>query len=102
MSEPGTVLTIYHGHNERVSAVAWSPDTARIASGSWDKTVQVWDPALGTRCSRISTMLVAWKPWRGRPMAGISPPVLGIEQYTYGMLPRGVPSPNLLEITVLF
>ena len=31
----------YRGHSTFVQAVAWSPDGKRIASGSWDKTVQV-------------------------------------------------------------
>jgi WD40 repeat protein len=38
---------VYHGHIAPVLAVAWSPDSARIASGSGDATVQVWDPLTG-------------------------------------------------------
>jgi WD40 repeat protein/serine/threonine protein kinase len=37
----GNVYT-YHGHASAVLAVAWSPDGKDIASGSRDKTVQVW------------------------------------------------------------
>jgi eukaryotic-like serine/threonine-protein kinase len=37
----GNVYT-YHGHSGAVLAVAWSPDGKDIASGSRDKTVQVW------------------------------------------------------------
>jgi len=37
----------YSGHADYVSAVAWSPDGKRIASGSGDHTVQVWDAASG-------------------------------------------------------
>jgi eukaryotic-like serine/threonine-protein kinase len=47
MPEPGTILTIYHGHAERVRAVAWSPDGTRIASGSTDRTVQIWHATTG-------------------------------------------------------
>ncbi|WP_126554257.1 WD40 repeat domain-containing protein [Dictyobacter kobayashii] len=35
---------MYSGHSDRVNALAWSPDSKRIASGSSDKTVQVWLP----------------------------------------------------------
>jgi len=35
-------LYTYHGHVGPVNAVAWSPDSTLIASGSTDLTVQVW------------------------------------------------------------
>jgi WD40 repeat protein len=37
------LLYTYGGHSDSVNAVAWSPDGTRIASGSVDKTVQVWN-----------------------------------------------------------
>ena len=39
----GTTLYTYRGHSSAVGAVAWSPDGKRIASGSVDGTVQVWE-----------------------------------------------------------
>jgi WD40 repeat protein len=38
----GSHVNIYRGHSDLVWTVAWSPDGTRIASGSADKTVQVW------------------------------------------------------------
>ncbi len=38
----GSVISHYRGHTMRVTTVAWSPDGKYIASGSLDKTVQVW------------------------------------------------------------
>ena len=37
----GTLLHTYNGHSNGIAAVAWSPDGSRIATGSWDQTVQV-------------------------------------------------------------
>jgi serine/threonine protein kinase len=44
----GTSLLIYRGHSDWVGIVGWSHDGEHIASGSADKTVQVWDAATGT------------------------------------------------------
>ena len=43
----GMLLYTYSKHTDLVSAVAWSPEGKHIASGSYDKTVQVWDAANG-------------------------------------------------------
>lgn len=50
-----------------VFAVAWSPDGTSIASGSWDKTVQVWDATYGRQIYThhghlTSVPAVAWSP----------------------------------------
>jgi hypothetical protein len=43
----GTTLLTYRGHKEWVRAVAWSPDGTKIASGSHDKTIHIWDTQTG-------------------------------------------------------
>jgi len=42
------------GHSSWVTAVAFSPDGRRLASGSWDSTVKFWDVATGAPVRSIS------------------------------------------------
>ncbi len=71
----GTTLYTYQGHHEVVKAVAWSPSgpslapagTSRIASASFDSTVQVWDATTGNHILKYSqhtagVKTVAWSP----------------------------------------
>ncbi len=64
----GTTFHTYRGHHDIVYGVAWSPDSAFIASASADKTVQVWDVGTGGVNSFIDTghtdtvTSVAWSP----------------------------------------
>jgi serine/threonine protein kinase len=58
---------LYSGHSAKVFALAWSPDSTRIASGSFDRTVQVWDAARGGhvflyRGYAAAVYALAWSP----------------------------------------
>jgi eukaryotic-like serine/threonine-protein kinase len=57
----------YRGHSDSVWAVAWAPDGKRIASGSNDETVQVWNATDGSNAFTYSghsntVLAVAWSP----------------------------------------
>jgi serine/threonine protein kinase len=72
----GTTLYTYHGHSGPVWSVAWSSDSKRVASGSSDKTVQVWDASDGGhvftyRGHSDVVSAVAWSP-NGQRVASAS------------------------------
>jgi WD40 repeat protein len=62
-----TDLYTYNGHTQGVNALAWSPDGTRIASSSWDKTIQIWGSVHGNRLLTYSghassPQSVSWSP----------------------------------------
>lgn len=68
--EPASiVLCIYQGHNGRVNALAWSPDSKRIASVSDDKTMQIWDAMTANNAITIresySVKSISWSQQSG-------------------------------------
>ena len=55
------------GHTDWVTSVAFSPDGKHIVSGSWDKSVQVWDALTGGKLKELKghtnlVTLVAFSP----------------------------------------
>ncbi len=40
------------GHTNRVTSVAYSPDGKTLASGSYDKTIKLWDVATGKQAGK--------------------------------------------------
>jgi WD40 repeat protein len=43
----GKEIHHFQGHTHYVFSVAFSPDGERLASGSWDQTVRLWDVKTG-------------------------------------------------------
>src|SRR5260370_2923942 len=74
---PGSILYTYRGHTDRILTVAWSPNGKYIASGSLDKTVQVWatNPAAHSqpfiyRGHTAGVQTVTWSPDSNRVASG--------------------------------
>ena len=71
----GTRLLIYRGHSDSVMTLAWSPDGSRIASGSIDKTMQIWEVSSGRLLRTYSghsnaVWTLAWSPDGSRIASG--------------------------------
>jgi serine/threonine protein kinase len=63
----GSQPFVYRGHSDAVWGVTWSPDGQRVASGSNDKTVQVWNASDGSNVITYRghsnwVYAVAWSP----------------------------------------
>jgi WD40 repeat protein len=43
----GQPIAVLRGHENWVRSAAYSPDSARIVTASWDNTARVWDAASG-------------------------------------------------------
>lgn len=74
---PGSLLSTYRGHTDRVTSVAWSPDGRYIASGSLDRTAQVWAANSSEqfhpftyRGHSAGVQAVAWSPDSKRIVSG--------------------------------
>ncbi len=80
------------GHSSGVRSVAYSPDGRYLASGSWDKTIKVWEVVTGTELRTLAgysgwVWSVVYSPY-GRYLASGSHQTIKIWQVATGKVLR--------------
>jgi WD40 repeat protein len=58
--DPQAVLPELRGHTGAIYPLVYSPDGRWLASGSWDKTVRLWDAATGELCATLPHPSFVW------------------------------------------
>ena len=69
-------LALLAGHTDSINHIAFSPDSAALASGSWDDTVRLWDTETGEQKQVLTghwgiVTSVAFSP-AGKVLASVS------------------------------
>jgi len=85
-------VTVYPqlGHSDKVSAIAYSPDGKHIVSGSYDKTIKIWDAESGREIRTLSghttaVSCVAYSP-DGKFIASGSCSISGVHREQNGTI----------------
>lgn len=70
----GELLQMLPGHQDRASAVTWSPDGQFLASGGWDAVIRIWNTTTGELIHEINAFpdgvfALAWQPTGGQLLA---------------------------------
>jgi tRNA A-37 threonylcarbamoyl transferase component Bud32 len=82
------------GHTLDAASLAWSPDGKRLASGSFDHAIRIWDAATGKQLRKFAApwgvLALDWSP-DGRQLAAANwpdPPTVGIWDVAAGKMVR--------------